>query len=123
MVLILYKFITFVPYFVDRYLHLNSLKRNTYVLIHLFLFSQAAKPNVNVGTIGHVDHGKTTLSKSFLKTAKHTKYFAYFYLFIFTAAAITKVLSKHGRSKFIGRVMRVGSDTFGDPFILKVLQN
>lgn len=41
--------------------------------------TNAAKPNVNVGTIGHVDHGKTTLT-----------------------AAITKVLSKHGRSKFIG---------------------
>src|SRR5947209_14662050 len=31
-----------------------------------------SKPHVNVGTIGHIDHGKTTLS-----------------------AAITKVLSKH----------------------------
>ena len=34
------------------------------------------KPHVNVGTIGHVDHGKTTLT-----------------------AALTKVLSKHGKSK------------------------
>ena len=36
------------------------------------------KPNINVGTIGHVDHGKTTLT-----------------------AAITKVLSKNNRAKFI----------------------
>src|SRR5438309_7624780 len=35
------------------------------------------KPNVNVGTIGHVDHGKTTLT-----------------------AAITKVLSASGKAKF-----------------------
>ena len=38
----------------------------------------ATKPNVNVGTIGHVDHGKTTLT-----------------------AAITKVLSREGKSRFI----------------------
>lgn len=36
-----------------------------------------SKPHVNIGTIGHVDHGKTTLT-----------------------AAITKVLSKTGGSKF-----------------------
>src|SRR5271170_163125 len=35
------------------------------------------KPNVNIGTIGHVDHGKTTLT-----------------------AAITLVLSKQGKAKF-----------------------
>ena len=35
------------------------------------------KPNVNVGTIGHVDHGKTTLT-----------------------AAITLALSKQGKAKF-----------------------
>ena len=35
------------------------------------------KPNVNVGTIGHVDHGKTTLT-----------------------AAITKILSEKGHAKF-----------------------
>ena len=34
------------------------------------------KPHVNIGTIGHVDHGKTTLT-----------------------AAITTVLAKHGRQK------------------------
>ncbi|MBV8206759.1 MAG: elongation factor Tu, partial [Acidobacteria bacterium] len=33
---------------------------------------ERTKPHVNVGTIGHIDHGKTTLT-----------------------AAITKVLSKH----------------------------
>jgi elongation factor Tu len=36
------------------------------------------KPHVNVGTIGHIDHGKTSLT-----------------------AAITKVLAKHGKSKEI----------------------
>lgn len=36
-----------------------------------------AKPHLNIGTIGHVDHGKTTLT-----------------------AAITKVLSTHGGAKF-----------------------
>ncbi|KAH7931050.1 translation elongation factor Tu [Leucogyrophana mollusca] len=36
-----------------------------------------AKPHMNIGTIGHVDHGKTTLT-----------------------AAITKVLSGHGAAKF-----------------------
>ncbi|MBK9143881.1 MAG: elongation factor Tu [Candidatus Melainabacteria bacterium] len=35
------------------------------------------KPNVNVGTIGHVDHGKTTLT-----------------------AAITKILAEQGKAKF-----------------------
>jgi elongation factor Tu len=39
---------------------------------------QRNKPHVNVGTIGHVDHGKTTLT-----------------------AAITKVLAKAGGAKFI----------------------
>src|SRR3989344_6248894 len=28
------------------------------------------KPHVNVGTIGHVDHGKTTLTAAILKVAK-----------------------------------------------------
>lgn len=36
------------------------------------------KPHVNIGTIGHVDHGKTTLT-----------------------AAITKILSKDGKAKFL----------------------
>lgn len=36
------------------------------------------KPHVNIGTIGHVDHGKTTLS-----------------------SAITKVLSQHGLAQFL----------------------
>jgi len=36
------------------------------------------KPHVNIGTIGHIDHGKTTLT-----------------------AAITKTLAKHGGAKFI----------------------
>lgn len=38
---------------------------------------QRSKPHVNIGTIGHVDHGKTTLT-----------------------AAITKILAEEGKSKF-----------------------
>ena len=38
---------------------------------------ERTKPHVNVGTIGHVDHGKTTLT-----------------------AAITKVLAEKGQAKF-----------------------
>ena len=38
---------------------------------------ERTKPHVNIGTIGHVDHGKTTLT-----------------------AAITKVLSKKGMAQF-----------------------
>src|SRR2546428_11629937 len=37
-----------------------------------------SKPHVNVGTIGHIDHGKTTLT-----------------------AALTKVASDKGRAKFV----------------------
>ena len=40
---------------------------------------ERTKPHVNIGTIGHVDHGKTTLT-----------------------AAITKVLSKTGGAQFMG---------------------
>ena len=36
------------------------------------------KPHINIGTIGHVDHGKTTLT-----------------------AAITKVLSLKGKANFV----------------------
>jgi elongation factor Tu len=39
---------------------------------------ERSKPHVNIGTIGHVDHGKTTLT-----------------------AAITKVLSKAGGADFM----------------------
>ena len=42
----------------------------------------AVLPNVNVGTIGHVDHGKTSLT-----------------------AAITKILAKRGKSKFMSYEM------------------
>ena len=38
---------------------------------------ERTKPHVNVGTIGHIDHGKTTLT-----------------------AAITRVLSLKGQAKF-----------------------
>ena len=40
---------------------------------------ERTKPHVNVGTIGHVDHGKTTLT-----------------------AAITKVLAERGNAEFVG---------------------
>ncbi|MGI8586626.1 MAG: elongation factor Tu [Chloroflexia bacterium] len=40
---------------------------------------ERTKPHLNVGTIGHVDHGKTTLT-----------------------AAITKVMSLQGRAEFVG---------------------
>ena len=40
--------------------------------------NEISKPNLNVGTIGHVDHGKTTLT-----------------------AAITKVLSRSHRARFV----------------------
>ena len=40
---------------------------------------ERSKPHVNIGTIGHVDHGKTTLT-----------------------AAITKFLSEAGKSRFVG---------------------
>lgn len=43
-----------------------------------FATFERSKPHMNVGTIGHVDHGKTTLS-----------------------TALTKVLSKHGKASFI----------------------
>ncbi|TDI96628.1 MAG: elongation factor Tu, partial [Deltaproteobacteria bacterium] len=39
---------------------------------------ERTKPHLNVGTIGHVDHGKTTLT-----------------------AAITKVLEKSGHAQYI----------------------
>lgn len=56
-----------------------------YVFIGLWIREMAtkvfdrSKPHLNVGTIGHVDHGKTTLT-----------------------AAITKVLSETGKAKFTG---------------------
>ncbi len=31
------------------------------------------KPNINVGTIGHVDHGKTTLTAAITKTLEREK--------------------------------------------------
>ena len=42
------------------------------------LSNENRKPNLNVGTIGHVDHGKTTLT-----------------------AAITKVLSRTNKARYI----------------------
>ena len=42
------------------------------------------KPHLNIGTIGHVDHGKTTLT-----------------------AAITKVLAKSGRATFLPTIKSI----------------
>ncbi|NOR04838.1 MAG: elongation factor Tu, partial [Deltaproteobacteria bacterium] len=39
---------------------------------------ERTKPHVNVGTIGHIDHGKTTLT-----------------------AAITRILAEQGKAKYI----------------------
>ena len=57
------------------------------------------KPNINVGTIGHVDHGKTTLT-----------------------AAITKVLAEKNKSKYVSyeqidQVLKLLSFTFFGLFI------
>src|SRR3989339_372001 len=35
---------------------------------------ERTKPHVNVGTIGHVDHGKTTLTAAILQVLKHHGY-------------------------------------------------
>ncbi|NDJ86036.1 MAG: elongation factor Tu, partial [Chloroflexi bacterium] len=41
---------------------------------------ERSKPHVNIGTIGHVDHGKTTLTAAITKTLgmkAYAKYTAY----------------------------------------------
>ncbi|KAL3866822.1 hypothetical protein ACJMK2_044084 [Sinanodonta woodiana] len=67
--------------------NMSFLARKTYNIkkeriSHLYLYrfssKSSVKPHMNIGTIGHVDHGKTTLT-----------------------AAITKVLSDEGLSKFV----------------------
>ena len=60
----------------ERKLHCNCNTRNAQT--QPSENTNLIKPNLNVGTIGHVDHGKTTLT-----------------------AAITKVLSKNNRAKFV----------------------
>ena len=60
----------------ERRLHCNSTTRNAQT--QPSENKDLIKPNLNVGTIGHVDHGKTTLT-----------------------AAITKVLSKNNKAKFV----------------------
>ena len=35
---------------------------------------ERSKPHVNVGTIGHVDHGKTSLTKALVKVAPTGNY-------------------------------------------------
>ena len=37
------------------------------------IFSPSSKPNLNVGTIGHVDHGKTTLTAALTKVQAEKK--------------------------------------------------
>jgi len=50
---------------------------------------ERTKPHVNVGTIGHVDHGKTTLTAALTKVVDHGK--------TTLTAALTKVMAaKHG---------------------------
>ncbi len=47
---------------------------------HVSSQGPTSKPNINVGTIGHVDHGKTTLTAAITKvlsSAKRAKYFSY----------------------------------------------
>ncbi len=34
---------------------------------------ERTKPHVNIGTIGHVDHGKTTLTAAITKTLSETE--------------------------------------------------
>lgn len=53
-------------------------RRANFLLTRSFSSETAEKVNCNIGTIGHVDHGKTTLT-----------------------AAITKVLAKDGLADFI----------------------
>ena len=48
----------------------NSLRRNKTMAKAKF---ERNKPHVNIGTIGHVDHGKTTLTAAITKTL-HTRY-------------------------------------------------
>ena len=48
---------------------------------------ERTKPHVNIGTIGHVDHGKTTLT-----------------------AAITKTLAAKGLAEFCFLLLRVNTD-------------
>ena len=67
----------------ERSLRFSPVKRPPEVEFHLppvrlFCSPSEALPNVNVGTIGHVDHGKTSLT-----------------------AAITKMLAEKGRSKYM----------------------
>ena len=59
-------------------LSLFSGKRSAPLYVNCLSTYVRAKPHVNVGTIGHVDHGKTTLT-----------------------AAITKVLAERGQAKYM----------------------
>ena len=60
------------------YLYVRPVKALTRVQAQLSSTYVRNKPHVNIGTIGHVDHGKTTLT-----------------------AAITKILSEQGKAKLM----------------------
>jgi len=64
----------FSRFLLDRFLASSQHRFSTSVIS----WCNTVKPNLNVGTIGHVDHGKTTLT-----------------------AAITKVLAQEGSSKYV----------------------
>jgi elongation factor Tu len=52
----------------------NGIKRNKYFTNFIYFLQMArqkferTKPHVNIGTIGHVDHGKTTLTAAISMT-------------------------------------------------------
>jgi GTPase len=62
----------------QSYLYVRPVKALTLVQAQLSSTYVRNKPHVNIGTIGHVDHGKTTLT-----------------------AAITKILSEQGKAKLM----------------------
>ena len=61
-----------------RHFYTNSFRSSVQNTAEKSEQNEIKKPNVNVGTIGHVDHGKTTLT-----------------------AAITKVLSRNDKARFV----------------------
>jgi translation elongation factor EF-Tu-like GTPase len=47
--------------------HIISIGRNNAVKSFNFAKYVRSKPHINVGTIGHIDHGKTTLTSAITK--------------------------------------------------------